>query len=114
MTTAANIPHGLGDATLGELEQALRGQLVRPEDDAYDEARASWNGGHDRRPALIGRCAGVDGGLRAVDFPRSENLLVAVRGGGHSLPGFSTCDDGVIVHLSAITSVRVDPRRAPA
>src|SRR3954462_3166822 len=114
MTTAANIPHGLGDATLGELEQALRGQLVRPEDDSYDEARAIWNGAHDRRPALIVRCAGVADVMRAVDFARSENLLVAVRGGGHSLPGFSTCDDGVVIDLSAMTSVRVDPARRTA
>src|SRR3954451_7021166 len=109
MTTAANIPHGLGDATLGELEQGLRGQLIRPEDDSYDEARAIWNGAHDRRTALIVRCAGVADVMRAVDFARSENLLVAVRGGGHSLPGFSTCDGGVVVDLSAMTSVRVDP-----
>src|SRR4051812_23786459 len=114
MTTAANIPHGLGDATLGELEQALRGQLVRPEDDSYDEARAIWNGAHDRRPALIVRCAGVADVMRAVDFARSENLLVAVRGGGHSLPGFSTCDGGIVIDLSAMTSVRVDPVRRTA
>ena len=87
MTTAATIPHVLGEATLGELEQGLRGQLVRPGDDGYDEARAIWNGAHDRRPALIVRCAGVADVMRAVDFARSENLLVAVRGGGHSLPG---------------------------
>src|SRR3954463_9553707 len=114
MTTAANIPHGLGDATLGELEQGLRGQLVRPEDDSYDEARAIWNGAHDRRAALIVRCAGVADVMRAVAFARSENLLVAVRGGGHSLPGFSTCDGGVVVDLSALTSVRVDPARRTA
>src|SRR5436190_8085695 len=114
MTTAANIPHRLGDATLGELEQGLRGQLVRPEDDSYDEARAIWNGAHDRRPALIVRCAGVADVMRAVDFARSENLLVAVRGGGHSLPGFSTCDGGIVIDLSAMTSVRVDPARRTA
>src|SRR4051794_41356074 len=114
MTTAADIPHRLGDATLGELEHALRGQLVRPEDDAYDEARAIWNGAHDRRPALIVRCAGVADVMRAVDFARSENLLVAVRGGGHSLPGFSTCDGGIVIDLSAMTSGRVDPARRDA
>ena len=104
MTTEATIPHVLGEATLGELEQGLRGQLVRPEDDGYDEARAIWNGAHDRRPALIVRCAGVADVMRAVDFARSENLLVAVRGGGHSLPGFSTCDGGVVIDLSAMTA----------
>ena len=112
MATAATSAHTLGDATLNELEQGLRGQLVRPEDDAYDEARSIWNGAHDRRPALIVRCAGVADVLRAVDFARSENLLVAVRGGGHSLPGFSTVDGGVVIDLSRMTAVRVDPARA--
>jgi FAD/FMN-containing dehydrogenase len=114
MTTEATIPHVLGEATLGELEQGLRGQLIRPEDEGYDEARAIWNGAHDRRPALIVRCAGVADVMRAVDFARSENLLVAVRGGGHSLPGFSTCDGGVVVDLSAMNSVHVDPARRTA
>ena len=114
MTTEATIPHVLGEATLGELEQGLRGQLVRPEDDGYDEARAIWNGAHDQRPALIVRCAGVADVMRAVDFARSENLLVAVRGGGHSLPGFSTCDGGIVIDLSAMTAVRVDPARRTA
>src|SRR3954470_15954525 len=109
MATAATSPHTLGDATLGELEQGLRGQLVRPEDEAYDEARAIWNGAHDRRPALIVRCAGVADVMRAVDFARSEDLLVAVRGGGHSLPGFSTCDGGIVIDLSLMNAVRVEP-----
>jgi FAD/FMN-containing dehydrogenase len=114
MTTQATITHPLGEATLGELEQGLRGQLIRPEDEAYDEARATWNGAHDRRPALIVRCAGVADVMRAVDFARSENLPVAVRGGGHSLPGFSSCDGGVVVDLSGMTAVRVDPARGTA
>ena len=114
MTTEATIPHVLGEATLGELEQGLRGQLVRPGDDGYDEARAIWNGAHDRRPALIVRCAGVADVMRAVDFARSEDLLVAVRGGGHCIPGFSTCDGGVVIDLSAMNGVRVDPARRTA
>src|SRR3954454_12213144 len=109
MTTAATTPHTLGDATLNELEQGLRGQLVRPEDDAYDEARSVWNGAHDRRPALIVRCAGVADVMRAVDFARSEDLSVAVRGGGHSIPGFSSVDGGVVIDLSAMRAVNVDP-----
>src|SRR3954470_754980 len=109
MTNAATIPHGLGEATLGELEHGLRGQLIRPGDDGYDEARAIWNGAHDRRPAVIVRCAGVADVMCAVDFARSENLIVAVRGGGHSLPGFSTVDGGIVIDLSAMRSVQVDP-----
>jgi len=107
MTTAIT-PQVLGDATLAELEQGLRGQLIRPSDEGYDEARAVWNGAHDGRPALIVRCAGVADVMRAVDFARSEDMLVAVRGGGHSVPGFSTCDGGLVVDLSAMTAVRVD------
>src|SRR3954465_7851907 len=114
MITAANIPHGLGAATLGELEQGLRGQLVRPEDDSYDEARAIWNGAHDRRPQLIVRCADVADVMRAVEFARSQELEVAVRGGGHSIPGFSTSDGGIVIDLGAMDGVRVDPKAGTA
>ncbi|WP_371501686.1 FAD-binding oxidoreductase [Kitasatospora sp. NBC_00374] len=101
----------LGDATIGELEAALRGTLVRPDDPAYDEARAVWNAAHDRRPALVVRCAGTADVIRAVEFARSQDLLVAVRGGGHSIAGFSTCDGGIVIDLSAMKGVRVDPDR---
>jgi FAD/FMN-containing dehydrogenase len=109
MTTEATIPHTLGPATIAEFEQGLSGRLIRPGDDAYDDARAIWNGSHDRHPALIVRCGGVADVMRAVDFARSENLVVAVRGGGHSLPGFSSCDGGLVIDLSAMRSVHVDP-----
>jgi FAD/FMN-containing dehydrogenase len=113
MTTEA-IPHVLGDATMAEFEQGLSGRLIRPGDDGYDAARAIWNGAHDRRPALIVRCGGVADVMRAVGFARSENLDVAVRGGGHSIPGFSTNDGGIVIDLSAMRSVRVDPERRTA
>src|SRR3954449_11363385 len=108
MTTEA-IPHVLGAATLAEFEQGLSGRMIRPEDWGYDEARAIWNGAHDQHPAMIVRCAGVADVMRAVDFARSEDLIVAVRGGGHSIPGFSSSDGGVVIDLSAMRSVRVDP-----
>jgi FAD/FMN-containing dehydrogenase len=114
MATETTIPHSFGEATLAELEQGLSGQLVRPGDKSYDEARAIWNGAHDRRPDLIVRCAGVADVMRAVDFARSENLVIAVRGGGHSLPGFSTSDGGLVIDLSGMTAVRVDPERRTA
>jgi FAD/FMN-containing dehydrogenase len=104
----------LGDGTVAELAEAVHGEVIAPGDPGYDEARAIWNGAHDQRPALIVQCAGVADVMRAVDFARSENVLVAVRGGGHSLPGFSTCDGGVVVDLSAMTAVRVDPARRTA
>ncbi|MFE3497922.1 FAD-binding oxidoreductase [Streptomyces sp. NPDC059175] len=106
----------LGDATIDELEAALRGTVVRPGDASYDDARAVWNAAHDRRPALIVRCAGTADVIRAVAFARSRDLVVAVRGGAHSIAGFSTCDGGIVIDLSPMQGVRVDPvgRRAVA
>lgn len=101
----------IGEATLGELAQSLRGDLVRPGDPTYDEARSIWNAAHDRNPALIVRCHGVADVLRTVEFARSEGLPLAVRGGGHSIPGFSTVDKGVVLDLSPMNAVRVDPGR---
>jgi FAD/FMN-containing dehydrogenase len=100
-----------GEATLGELAQALRGDLIRPDDPGYDEARSIWNGAHDRRPALIVRCHGVADVLKAVEFARSEGLPLAIRGGGHSIPGFSTVDGGLVLDLSPMNGIRVDPGR---
>ena len=116
MAVTADTREVLGEATLGELEAALRGRLVRPTDPDYDEARSIWNAAHDRRPALIIRCAGVADVIRAVDFARSEGLQLAVRGGGHSIAGFSTIDGGVVLDLSPMKGIRVDPaaRRAVA
>ena len=106
----------IGEATLGELETTLRGQLVRPADPDYDQARAVWNAAHDRRPALVIRCAGAADVIRAVEFARSEGLEVAVRGGAHSVAGFSTSDGGVVIDTSPMQGIRVDPagRRAVA
>jgi FAD/FMN-containing dehydrogenase len=102
----------LGTATLNELGQELQGELIRPEDSGYDEARAIWNGAHDRRPALIVRCAGVEDVRHAVGFARSEGLEVAVRGGGHSIPGFSTVDGGVVIDLSPMKGIKVDEKKS--
>src|SRR3954471_18782276 len=114
MTTHAATTHPLGEATLAEFEQGLSGRLIRPDDDGYDEARAIWNGAHDKYPAMIVRCAGVADVMRAVEFARSEDLEVAVRGGSHSIPGFSTTDGGIVIDLSAMRSVQVDPARRTA
>ena len=111
MTTTAARHDALGEATLGELAQALRGELIRPGDPTYDEARSIWNGAHDKKPALIIRCHGVSDVLHGVEFARSEGLAIAVRGGGHSIPGFSTSDGGLVLDLSRMNAVRVDPDR---
>ena len=93
------------------LKASLRGALFLPEDDGYDEARQIWNGMIDRRPALIARCAGVADTIHAVNFARTHQLLVAVRGGGHNVPGNAVCDGGLMIDLQPMKSVRVDPAR---
>ncbi|HJY96754.1 MAG TPA: FAD-binding oxidoreductase, partial [Streptosporangiaceae bacterium] len=116
MAATANAREVIGEATLGELEGTLRGRLVRPSDPDYDQARLVWNAAHDRRPALIIRCAGTADVIRAVEFARSEGLQLAVRSGAHSVAGFSTCDGGVVIDISSMKGIRVDPiaRRAVA
>lgn len=98
----------LGAATLTEFEDGLTGSVVRPGDETYDEARAIWNGAHDARPAVIARCADAADVRHAIGFARSEGLDVAVRGGGHSIPGFSTVDDGIVIDLSPMKGIEVD------
>jgi FAD/FMN-containing dehydrogenase len=96
------------------LQQNFRGQLLHPDDEGYDAARAVWNGSIDRRPRLVARATGVADVVGAVNYARDNELLLAVRGGGHSLPGHSTCDDGLVLDLSPMQGVHVDPRRRRA
>jgi FAD/FMN-containing dehydrogenase len=92
-----------------ELARAFGGDLVQPGDGGYDEARLVWNGIHDRHPALIARCTTPEDVVAAVNFARTHDLTVAVRGGGHSAPGYGTCDDGIVIDLSPMNKVEVDP-----
>jgi FAD binding domain-containing protein/berberine-like enzyme len=94
---------------LEKLAPRFGGRLLQPGDDGYDEARVVWNGLYDRRPALIARCQGVDDVVAAVNFARDAGLEVAVRGGGHSAVGHSTCDDGIVIDVSEMNSIEVDP-----
>jgi FAD/FMN-containing dehydrogenase len=105
----------LGEATIQELRESVRGEIFTPAGDGYEEACRVWNGAHDgRRPALVVQCTGAADVIAAVGFARGNDLPIAVRGGAHSIAGFSTCDDGVVIDLSPMSSVRVDPsaRRA--
>jgi FAD/FMN-containing dehydrogenase len=104
----------LGEATIQELREAVGGDVVTPADPDYAEARRVWNGSHDRHPAVVVRCTDAADVVSAVGFARSNNLEIAVRGGGHSVAGFSTCDDGIVIDLSRMNHVSVDPanRRA--
>lgn len=97
------------DSAVQEFATAIRGRLVRPADAEYDEARRVWNGLIDRRPALIARCADEADVIAAVRFARKERLAVAVRGGGHNVAGFGTCDGGLVIDLSLMNRVTVDP-----
>src|SRR6266481_5616370 len=91
------------------LQASFRGELVVPGDVSYDEHRKVWNGSIDRHPGLIARCSGVADVRSAVRFARDRGLLVAVRGGGHSFPGLSVCDDGLVIDLGPMKGIRVDP-----
>jgi len=104
----------LAEGSIAELSAAMRGRLVRPSDADYDQARATWNGAHDRYPVLVAQCAGVSDVIRALEFARSEELTVAVRSGGHSIPGYSNVDGGLVIDLSPMQGVRVDPVRRTA
>src|SRR5213594_3805085 len=96
-------------AALATFGEAFQGEIVPPGSANYETARSVWNAMIDRRPALIARCAGVEDVLSAIRFARDQDLLVAVRSGGHSVGGFSTCDDGILIDLSRMNGVRVDP-----
>ena len=94
-----------------ELRRRLPGQVVLPDDPAYDEARAVYNSIHDRRPAAIVRAAATEDVAAAVTFARDHDLPLAVRGGGHHVAGFGTCDDGIVVELGRMRRVDVDAER---
>ena len=96
------------DQAVATFERNLRGRLIRPTDADYDSARALYNGMIDKRPRMIARCADVADVIAAVHFAREEGLLLAIRGGGHNGPGLGSCDDGLVIDLSMMKSVRVD------
>ena len=104
----------LDDSAVGELGAAFRGHIVGRDHPEYEVQRRIWNGSIDGRPALIARCAGVADVIAAVNFGRRHGLRVAVRGGGHSFPGHSVADDALVIDLSPMKGVRVDPERRTA
>ena len=102
-------PAPIEAAAVDALASSFQGQIVRPADPAYDEHRKIWNGSIDRRPALIARCADRSDVTAAVRLAKDQGLLVAVRGGGHSYPGHSVCDGGIVIDLRLMNGIRVDP-----
>lgn len=104
----------LEEAAVEEFAANLRGELIRPKDDGYATVRTVFNAMIDRHPALIVRCAGAADVIRGVNFARTYNLPLSVRGGGHSVAGKAVCDGGVMLDLSTLKGIRVDPVRQTA
>jgi hypothetical protein len=106
MTTSVGVAT---QAAVEQLTEAMRGEVLVPGSAGYDQARMVWNGMYDRKPAVIARCAGVADAIQAVDFARANAMEVSVRGGGHSAQGYGTNDDGLVIDLSPMKGIRVDP-----
>jgi FAD/FMN-containing dehydrogenase len=102
------------DADVQQLRTSFAGRLLRPFDERYEEVRSIWNGAIRRRPALIASCTGTADALAALRFARDRGLEISVRGGGHAVAGHALCDGGVLIDLSPMTSVRVDPESRKA
>src|SRR5262245_42222241 len=107
--TTVRTPHAPAMTPLDELGESFRGELLVPTSPGYDAARRVWNGAIDRRPACIAQCTGVADVVAAVRFARAHDLEIAVRGGGHNVAGTAVCDDGIVIDLSAMRAVSVDP-----
>ncbi len=101
----------LDETKIATFKASLHGKLIEPNDPDYDAARKVYNGMIDRRPRLIARCADVADVITAVNFGREEKLLVAIRGGGHNACGLGVCDDGLVIDLSSMNYVHVDPNK---
>src|SRR5579864_7655934 len=99
------------ESAIQQLKSSLRGQTFRPGDPGYDEARTIPNAMIDRRPAIIARCAGAADVVACVRIAREHDILVSVRGGGHSIAGKAVCDGGLMIDMSGMKGIRVDPAR---
>ena len=99
----------ISEAALKDFRASLHGESLLPSDTGYDGARQIWNAMVDKRPAMIAQCSGTADVINSVNFARENNLLISVRGGGHNFPGNSVCNDGLMIDLSRMTGVRVDP-----
>src|SRR2546423_15508148 len=99
----------VGKVTIEAFRRGFCGQALLPGDAGYDSARRIWNASIDKHPGLIARCSDTADVVRAVKFSRANNLLVAVKSGGHNVAGRALCNDGIVIDLSAMNGVSVDP-----
>ncbi len=104
----------LPDSVVDDFTAQIRGEILLPDAPSYDEVRQIWNAMIDRRPGMIVRCLGVADVMLAVNLARDHNLLLAVRGGGHNIAGNAVCDGGLMIDLSQMKSVRIDPEKRRA
>ncbi len=98
------------EEAVAALGASLRGEVIQPGDDGYDDARLIWNGMFVKKPALIARCSGTADVIDAVNFARENGMLTAVRAGGHNSAGSGSCDGGILIDLSGMNAVHVDPK----
>jgi FAD/FMN-containing dehydrogenase len=113
-TAGEEAVESIPEAALEAFAAGLRGEVTLPHDPGYDETRAVWNGMIDRHPAIVARCAGAADVVDAVSFARERDLPLAVRGGGHNVAGNAVCDGGLVIDLSGMDGVRVDPEAGTA
>lgn len=99
---------------IDDLQDRFQGEILRPSDAGYDDARTIWNAMIDKHPALITRCTNSDDVIEAVNFARDNNLLLSVRGGGHNVAGSAVCEGGLMIDLSLMKDIQVDPGSATA
>src|SRR5262249_31838083 len=113
-TTPLKTVDEIDPAEIGKLANGLKGRLIKPADQDYEAARRVWNWAVDKRPGLIVQCAGAADISRTVQFARDRELLVAIRAGGHSLAGKSACDGGIMIDVSGMKKIQIDPVRRVA
>ena len=110
----SNLKVVLDDAAIEGLQGRFQGEIIRPSDSGYDAARSIWNAMIDKYPALIARCTSSDDVIEAVNFARETGMLLSVRGSGHNVAGSAVCDGGMMIDLSLMKDIQVDPDRGTA
>ncbi|HEY5140486.1 MAG TPA: FAD-dependent oxidoreductase, partial [Methylococcales bacterium] len=114
VTTNSGSLARLDKALVASLRERFQGEIIRPSDAGYDDARKIWNAMIDKHPALIARCKNNKDVIQAVNFARDNHLLLSVRGGGHNVAGSAVCDSGLMIDLSLMKDIHFNPERGTA